>query len=157
MISWLIDMGYVTKASKGRFRLDYIAAQRLIEQKLQDHCQAVIFNSVDAVRGIDRGLTQFYHTVKEAGFIVNLYQMEGGSQRQVDVALASHAVWRAAKGETIILSSGDIDFLPAVKLITEQTQCKLVLFTYDFAVSVELISAASEHWLFEDYPELERS
>ncbi len=156
MISWLIDMGYVTKASKGRFKLDYIAAKQLIEQKLQSSCQAIVFNSIDNKRGVDRGLTQFYHTIRQAGFVVNLYQMEGGSQRQVDVALASYAVWRAAKGDAITLSSGDIDFLPAVKLITEQAQCKLVLFTYDFGVNNELIDAASEHWLFEDYPQLER-
>ena len=31
MVTWLIDMGYVTKASKGRFKLDYIAARNLIE------------------------------------------------------------------------------------------------------------------------------
>lgn len=83
-------------------------AQQFIEQNLKDHCQAVIFNSVDKWRGIDRSLTQFYYTVQQAGFIVNLYQMEGGLQKQVDVALASHAVWRATQGDTIILSSGDI-------------------------------------------------
>ena len=156
MITWLIDMGYITKASKGRFKLDYIIARQFIEQKLQDSCRAVIFNSVDHSRGVDRSLTQFYFTVEQAGFTVNLYQMEGGSQKQVDVALASHAVWRATEGDTIVLSSGDIDFLPAVKLITVETRQKVVLFTYDFGVHEELISAASEHWIFDDYPQLER-
>jgi NYN domain-containing protein len=156
MITWLIDMGYITKASKGRFKLDYIITRQFIEQKLKDNCQAVIFNSVDNKRGIDRSLTQFYYTVQQAGFTVNLYQMEGGSQKQVDVALASHAIWRATQGDSIVLSSGDIDFLPAVKLITETTHQKLVLFTYDFGVHEELISAASEYWIFDDFPQLER-
>ena len=156
MITWLIDMGYITKASKGRFKLDYIIARQFLERRLKDNCEAVIFNSVDNKRGIDRSLTQFYYTVQQAGFIVNLYQMEGGSQKQVDVALASHAVWRATQGDTIIVSSGDIDFLPAVKLITKTVQQKLVLYTYDFGVHEELISAASEHWIFDDYPQLER-
>ncbi|MCI0390348.1 MAG: NYN domain-containing protein [Acidobacteria bacterium] len=156
MIAWLIDMGYITKASKGRFKLDYIGAKQLIEQKLQDRCQASIFNSVDKHYGVDKGLAQFYHTMRQAGFTVHLYPMEGAAQRQVDVAIASHAVWRATQGDTIILSSGDIDFLPAVKLIVENAQQKIVLFTYDFGVHDELIGAASEHWIFEDYPQLER-
>jgi uncharacterized LabA/DUF88 family protein len=156
MITWLIDMGYVTKASKGRFKLDYIAGKKFIEQKLEDRCQAVIFNSVDKRYGIDKGLAQFYHTVQQAGFTVNLYQMEGGSQKQVDVAIASHAVWRATRGDTIILTTGDIDLLPAAQLITEETRCKLILLTYDFGVHQEMINTASEHWLFEDYPEFER-
>jgi uncharacterized LabA/DUF88 family protein len=156
MITWLIDMGYITKASKGRFKLDYIAGKKFIEQKLDDQCQPVIFNSVDKHYGIERGLAQFYHTIQQAGFIVNLYQMEGESQRQVDVAIASYAVWQAAKGDTIILSSGDIDFLPAVRLITETAQCKLILLTYNFGVHKDMIKVASDHWLFENHPQLER-
>jgi uncharacterized LabA/DUF88 family protein len=157
MITWLIDMGYITKASKGRFKLDYIATRQFIEEKLSDKCSAVVFNSVDKRYGIDKGLSQFYHTIRQAGFTVNLYQMEGGGQKQVDVALASHAVWRASKGDTIVLSSGDIDFLPAVELITQEAQRKVILFAYDFGVHAELIKASTDHWVFEDYPELERT
>jgi uncharacterized LabA/DUF88 family protein len=156
MITWLIDMGYVTKASKGRFKLDYLAGRLLIEEKLKDRCQAEIFNSFHKHYGIEKGLAQFYYTIQQAGFTVNLYQMEGESQKQVDVAIASQAVWRAAKGDTIVLSSGDLDFLPAVRLITEQAHRGLILFTYDFGVHEDLVKLASDHWLFEDYPQLER-
>jgi uncharacterized LabA/DUF88 family protein len=157
MIIWLIDMGYITKASKGRFKLDYIACKHLIERKLNDRCSAVLFNSVDKGYGVPKGLAQFYHTVQQEGFTVNLYEMEGGSQKQVDVALASYAVWRASQGDDIVLSSGDIDFLPAVELITNIAQRQLTLFTYDFGVHKELIRTATQHWVFEDYPEVERA
>jgi hypothetical protein len=157
MITWLIDMGYITKASKGRFKLDYLAGKSLIEQKLSDQCRAIIFNSVDKRYGVETGLAQFYHTMRQAGFVVNLYQMEGGSQKQVDVAIAAHGVWRAAQGDLVILSSGDIDFLPAVEVITKQAQRRLILFAYDFGVHAELIRAASDHWLFEDHQELQRT
>ena len=157
MITWLIDMGYITKASKGRFKLDYIKAKQWIEQKLKDRCQALIFNSVDKRWGVDKGLVQFYHTIKQSGFLVNLYQMEGGGQKQVDVAIAATAVYKATQGHVVILSSGDLDFLPAVKLITQEIHTKLILLTYDFGVHDDLSKAASEHWMFEDYPELERS
>ena len=156
MITWLIDMGYIVKAGKGRFKLDYIQARKLIEDGLNDRCHAVVFNSVDKRYGVDRGLAQFYHTIQEAGFTVNLYQMEGGGQKQVDVALASHGVWRAAQGDTIVLTSGDVDFLPACKIIVEAAKRKLILFTYDFGIHGDLVEIAAEHWLFEDYPQLER-
>jgi hypothetical protein len=156
MSAWLIDMGYITKASKGRFKLDYVKAKLWIEHKLQDHCEAIIFNSVDKRWGVDKGLVQFYHTIKQAGFAVNLYQMEGDSQKQVDVAIAITAVYKATQGHTVILSSGDLDFLPAVNLITQQLRTNLILFTYDFGFHDDLSKAASEHWMFEDYPELER-
>jgi hypothetical protein len=157
MITWLIDMGYVTKASKGRFKLDYLAARKLIESKLQDRCQAFIFNSVDKRWGVDRGLIQFYHMIQQSGFVVNLYEMEGGAQKQVDVALASQGVWRAAQGDIIVLTSGDIDLLPACKIVTQNANRKLVLFTYDFGVHKELSDSATEHWIFEDHPHLERT
>jgi uncharacterized LabA/DUF88 family protein len=156
MITWLIDMGYIVKASKSSFKLDYIVARKLIEDELKDSCQAAVFNSVDKRFGVDRGLAQFYHTIQQAGFTVNLYQMEGGSQKQVDVALASHGIWRAAQGDTIVLTSGDVDFLPACRIITEAAKRKLILFTYDFGVHSELVGIATEHWLFEDYPRLEK-
>lgn len=156
MITWLIDMGYVTKASKTRFKLDYVVTKRWIERKLQDKCQAIIFNSVDKRWGVEKGLVQFYHTIRQAGFTVNLYQMEGESQKQVDVAIAATAVYMATQGHIVILSSGDLDFLPAVNLITQIIRAKLILFTYDFGFHDDLSKAASEHWMFEDYPELER-
>jgi uncharacterized LabA/DUF88 family protein len=156
MITWLIDMGYITKASKSRFRLDYVKAKQWIERKLQDRCEPIIFNSVDKRWGVDRGLVQFYHTVERAGFVVNLYQMEGGAQKQVDVAIAATAVHRATQGHTLVLSSGDMDFLPAVNLITEQIKGNLILFTYGEGFHDDLSKAATDHWIFEDYPELER-
>jgi uncharacterized LabA/DUF88 family protein len=157
MSIWLIDMGYITKASKGRFKLDYIKAKQWIERKLQDRCQAIIFNSVDKRFGMGKGLVQFYHTIQQAGFTVNLYQMEGGSQKQVDVAIAATAVYKATQGHTVILSSGDLDFLPAVNLVTQEIQAKLILFTYNFGFHDDLSNAASEHWMIENYPELERA
>src|SRR5688572_29184754 len=112
---WLIDMGYITKGSKGRGKVDYIATKNFLESKFNGSCLPVIFNSVDNY-GVDFGLNQFYFTVKKAGFIVNLYKMEGGLQKQVDVAIGSHLVYYALKGYRIILSSGDIDFVPAINV-----------------------------------------
>jgi uncharacterized LabA/DUF88 family protein len=95
--------------------------------------------------------------MQNAGFVVKLHPMEGEKQKQTDVAIGSYTVWRAAKGDNIVLSSGDIDFLPAVELVRQETDRSVILFTYNFGVHEELIDAASVHWLFEDYPSLVKS
>ena len=153
---WLIDVGYVTKASKGRGKLDYLATKVFLEEKFNTGCLPIIFNSVDSF-GVDFGLNQFYYTMKKEGFKVNLYKMEGGAQKQVDVAIGSHLVYHALKGHTIVLTSGDIDFVPAIEVARMDDQgINITLFTYNFGVSETLSSASTDHWFFEDSPKLLR-
>ena len=71
----------------------------------------------------------------------------------VDVAIASEAVWRAAQGETIILTTGDIDFLPAINLITKTIGARLILFSYTHGTHKAIREAASEVWTFESVRE----
>lgn len=154
---WLIDMGYVTKASKGRGKVDYIATKSELEKLYQLVCKPVIFNSVDD-SGVDIGLNQFYYTVKKAGFIVNLYRMEGGAQKQVDVAIASHLVYHAMLGDHVVLSSGDIDFLPALQLVRDaKSDTKIVLLTFAVGVHKELTAICDDHLLFEDHRAMMRA
>jgi uncharacterized LabA/DUF88 family protein len=147
-------MGYVTKASKGRGKVDYIATMKFLEKKLNCPCLPIIFNSVDSY-GVDFGLNQFYFTVKKAGFIVNLYKMEGGAQKQVDVAIGSHLVYYALKGFNIVLSSGDVDFVPALQVAQKDNEeINTTLLTYHFGVHEELSKLFTDHLFFEDHPEL---
>jgi uncharacterized LabA/DUF88 family protein len=151
---WLIDVGYVTKASKGRGKLDYLATKLFLEKKCNATCLPIIFNSVDSF-GVDFGLNQFYYTMKKEGFVVNLYKMEGGAQKQVDVAIGSYLVYHAMKGHSIVLTSGDIDFVPAVNVARmADERANITLFTYNFGVSEALSKASSEHWFFEDHGQL---
>lgn len=152
---WLIDMGYVTKASKGRGKVDYIGAKNFLEKRLKGTCLPIIFNSVDSY-GIDVGLNQFYFTMKKAGFEVNLYKMEGGAQKQVDVAIGSHLVYYALKGYHIVLSSGDIDFVPAIHLAGKDDKTPITLLTFNIGVHEELSRLSSEHLFFEDHPDMIR-
>jgi uncharacterized LabA/DUF88 family protein len=150
---WLIDMGYVTKASKGRGKVDYIATKTFLENIYKGSCLPIIFNSVDSY-GVEFGLNQFYFTVKKAGFIVNLYPMEGGAQKQVDVAIASHLVYYALKGYHIVLSSGDIDFVPAIQMARKDDQnTKVTLLTFDFGVHDSLSKLSTDHLFFDEHPE----
>jgi len=151
---WLIDVGYVTKASKGRGKVDYVATKNFLETKFNTTCLPIIFNSVDSY-GVDFGLNQFYFTMKKAGFVVNLYKMEGGSQKQVDVAIGSHLVYYALKGYTVVLSSGDIDFVPAIQMAhRDDSKTNVTLLTFNFGVHEELSKLSSEHLFFEDHPQM---
>jgi uncharacterized LabA/DUF88 family protein len=95
--------------------------------------------------------------MKKAGFIVNLYKMEGGSQKQVDVAIGSHLVYYALKGCSIVLSSGDIDFVPAVQMARkDDDKINVTLLTFNFGVHEELSKLSSEHLFFEDHVETMR-
>jgi uncharacterized LabA/DUF88 family protein len=155
-VVWLIDVGYVTKASKGRGKVDYIATKNFLETKFVGKCLPIIFNSVDSY-GVDLGLNQFYFTMKKAGFIVNLYKMEGGTQKQVDVAIGSHLVYYAMKGYRIVLSSGDIDFVPAIQVARKDDEnLNVMLLTFNLGVHEELIKLANVHLFFEDFPEILR-
>jgi uncharacterized LabA/DUF88 family protein len=149
-------MGYITKASKGRGKVDYVATKKFIEVKFKTSCLPIIFNSVDAY-GVEFGLNQFYFTVKKAGFLVNLYPMEGGAQKQVDVAIGSHLVYYALKGYHIVLSSGDIDFVPAVHVARkDDDKVNITLLTFDFGVHSTLSELATEHYMFEQHPTMMR-
>jgi uncharacterized LabA/DUF88 family protein len=151
---WLIDVGYVTKASKGRGKVDYIATKNFLQTRFNTVCLPIIFNSVDSYR-VDFGLNQFYFTMKKAGFIVNLYKMEGGSQKQVDVAIGSHLVYYALKGYTVVLSSGDIDFVPAIQMAQrDDSKTNVTLLTFNFGVHEELSKLSTEHLFFEDHPQM---
>lgn len=156
-VVWLIDMGYVTKASKGRGKVDYIATSKVLESRYNMPCLPMIFNSVDSY-GVDIGLNQFYYTVKKSGFIVNLYKMEGGSQKQVDVAIGSHLVYHAMKGNPIVLSSGDIDFVPAIHMARKDDESRSIsLLTFNFGVHDELKALSTEHLFFEEHQEMIRA
>lgn len=154
---WLVDMAYVVKASEGIFRLDYAAAQALLSQELGP-TGTVLVNSYAERYGIPPGLEQFYRLMRQQyGMEIRLLPMGLNSrgeevQRGVDVDLACQMVWRATWPETrtIVLTTGDVDLLPAVKLVRGELQKEVILYTYQENVSSDLSLAADEHWLFEE-------
>jgi uncharacterized LabA/DUF88 family protein len=153
--AWLVDVGYVTQASRGRGRIDYLKTKIFLEKRYNGKCEPLIFNGVDKRYGIDLGLKQFYHTIEKSGFVVKLYEMEGGVQKQVDVAIASYIVYYALKGHSVVLSSGDRDFVPAIQLAKSESS-KIMLLTYHFGVHNDLSNLADEQLYFEDFPQVLR-
>ena len=118
--AWLVDVGYVVKASEGLFRLDYVRARRLVEERCGS-TGAFLFNGYDVAYGIPAGLQAFYETMRQHGMEVRLQPMQSGApgaidpgtqanrQRRVDVDLGAHLVWQAslADVETLVVTTGD--------------------------------------------------
>lgn len=156
--AWLVDVGFVVKAATDgdRFKLDYIAARSFLEKRL-GKTDAYLFNSIDSSLGVPPGLGAFYDVVKRQGFKVRLIEMTGdretGTHRQqgVDEALiAQFAASAETPGiESIILTSGDAHFVPAVEEARHRHGTKTVLFSYDVNVSARLKAVVDEFWPFE--------
>ena len=157
---WLVDMGFVVKAATDgdRFKLDYLAARGFLEMRL-GKTDAYLFNSIDMSLGVPPGLQAFYGVVERQGFAVRLIQMTGDPaadthrQRGVDEALISQLAASAGKPDTasIVLTSGDAHFIPAVEDARHRHGKRVVLFGYDVNVSAHLKAAVDEFWPFEGH------
>lgn len=157
-VIWLVDMGYVIRAGKERFKLDYAKAQGLLRHELGP-VATTLFNSYSQETGVEPSMDAFYRLMEhEHRMTISLQPLGFDShghvaQRRVDVDLATTMVWRATDPavETIVLTTGDQDFIPAVDLVIEELDKEVILFSFDLYVSAELSRACDEHWLFEDY------
>lgn len=155
-VAWLVDIGYVVRASEGRFELDYLKAESFIKGALGP-TQAFLFNGFDPAYGIPEGLQAFYYAMRRHGMEVRLHPMQSGPpgtnrQRRVDVDFGAHLVWQASLPQihTLVLTTGDQDFVPAVELAREKFGKRVILFTYDAEVHNDLIESVNDSWLFED-------
>jgi uncharacterized LabA/DUF88 family protein len=161
--AWLVDVGYVVKASEGIFRLDYLQARRYLESKC-GAVRAFLFNGYDEAYGIPAGLQAFYDAMRAHGMEVRLQPMQAhppcaeqadgqaNRQRRVDVDLAAHLVWQASLEdvETLVITTGDQDLIPAIEVVREGMHKRVVLFTYRCNVNHELVELADAWWLFEE-------
>jgi uncharacterized LabA/DUF88 family protein len=152
-----VDIGYVVKASEGKFKLDYVAAEQLLSEQLGP-VSSFLFNGYDLDFGIPAGLQRFYTAMKQHGMQVRLHPMQTGPaglnrQRRVDVDFSAHLVWQASRPDvgTLVVTTGDQDFVPAVELVRREFGKRVVLFTYGTMVHHDLIAMADEWWQFERY------
>ncbi len=155
-IAWLVDVGYVVKASENKFELDYVEAERLLEETLGP-TRTFLFNGFDPAYGISEGLQAFYDAMTRYGMQVRLHPMQSGPpgtnrQRRVDVDFGAHLVWQASLPgiQTLVLTTGDQDFIPAIELARGKFGKRVMLFTYHANVHSDLIESVNDWWLFED-------
>jgi uncharacterized LabA/DUF88 family protein len=90
------------------------------------------------------------------GMQVRLQPMESGPpgtnrQRRVDVDFSAHLVWQASLPQvtTLVLTTGDQDFVPAVELVRREFQKHVLLFSYEKMVNQDLIAAVNTWWQFD--------
>jgi uncharacterized LabA/DUF88 family protein len=156
-VAWLVDIGYVVRASENKFELDYVKTERFIEERWGP-TQTFLFNGFDPAYGIPDGLQAFYHAMRRYGMQVRLHPMQSGPpgtnrQRRVDVDFGAHLVWQASlpQIQTLVLTTGDQDFIPAVELARTKFDKRVILFTYDAEVHNALMASVNDWWLFEDH------
>ena len=156
VVSWLVDMGYVVKASAGKFKLDYIEAERLLADRFGP-VRTFLFNGFDPAYGIPEGLQAFYETMERHHIKVRLHPMQSGPpgtnrQRRVDVDFSAHMIWQAGRPEVngLIITTGDQDFVPAVELARQRFQKPVTLFTYETMVHHDLIAGVDSWMKFEE-------
>lgn len=154
-VAWLVDVGYVVKASEGSFKLDYIKAEEFLAENFGP-ARSFLFNGIDPAYGISPGLQAFYDAMTLHGMVVRLQPMQSGPpgtnrQRRVDVDFSAHLVWQACLPETrtLVLTTGDQDFVPAVELVRHEFGKRVILFSYSVVVHQDLIAAVDEWWQFE--------
>ena len=149
--AWLVDIGYVVKTgAKGRFKIDYLKAQAVLTRRF-GAVRTFLFNGYALDIPMGDGLHKFYTAMRHHGMTVCLHPMSNHAQRRVDVDLAAHLIWQAATPgvEDIVLTTGDQDFIPAVKMARETFAKRVTLFTYRLDVSVELQKQVDSHLYFE--------
>jgi uncharacterized LabA/DUF88 family protein len=156
-VSWLVDIGYVVKASEGKFKLDYLGAEKFLASRLGP-VLSFLFNGFDPTYGIPLGLQAFYDMMKRHGMEVCLQPMQPGPvgqnrQRRVDVDLGAHLVWQASLEtvEAVAITTGDQDLVPAVQLVRRHLGKRVIVFSYADNVHRQLAEAADEWWVFEDF------
>lgn len=155
--AWLVDIGYVVKASEGKFKLDYLAGEEFLADRLGP-VKTFLFNGFDPDYGIPSGLQAFYDLMARRGMAVRLQPMQSGPvgqnrQRRVDVDLGAHLVWQASLEavKAVVITTGDQDLVPAVELVRQQLAKQVVVFSYADNVHRQLAETANEWWKFEDH------
>lgn len=154
MNHWLIDMGYVVKQAP--WRLDYIATKYLLD-RTYGAVFPHIFNSIDEAYGVSEGLKKFYEFMRRYGAAIHLHPMSHGQQRRVDVDIAAHLMLYAAQGaKIVVLTTGDQDFLPAVRLVRSHYATRVVLASFEGRTNASLVDTVDEVlWLNEYCGQLE--
>ena len=150
--AWLVDIGYVVKtAAKAHFKIDYLKVEAVLAGRFGS-VRTFLFNGYASDIPIPDGLHKFYTTMRDHGMSVCLHEMRDRTQRRVDVDLAAHMIWQASVPgvEHIILTTGDQDFIPAVKMAQETFEKRVTLFTYGLNVSMKLQNQVDSHLRFED-------
>ncbi|MFN3301458.1 MAG: NYN domain-containing protein [Patescibacteria group bacterium] len=90
----------------------------------------------------------FFEALEKQGFEVKLKDLQvffgGAKKADWDVGIAVDAIKLADKLDTVVLVSGDGDFLPLVNYLKENKGCRVEIMAFKETTSGKLIESADE-------------
>lgn len=170
-IYWLIDGSYMYKSVKkleekhGKISLDYLKLRQKIENELESKVTAYYFNATPNPQSDEQN--SFHNWLKTGPGIriPKLYELKKKKnncpnckhkftryvQKGVDVGIATHALKYHPKYETLILSTGDGDFLDAIKYLKEELEKRIMLVGFNGSISPDILPYADEKWFIDEF------
>lgn len=101
---------------------------------------------------------EFFEALNKSGFEVkekDLQIFPGGAKKgDWDIGITMDAIRLAKKVDSIVLISGDGDYVPLVKYIQQSEGCLLEVFAFGRTSSKDLIEVADDFINIEDYKDL---
>ncbi|WP_051188271.1 NYN domain-containing protein [Brevibacillus thermoruber] len=167
-VYWLIDGSYIYKSLKtypGK-TLDYKKLRQKIESMLGNKTTAYYFNSTpDPATDQQNAFHSWMKSADGPNIRVELYELKKTevkcpdcghkfvklTQKGVDVGIVTAALKFQHKYDTLILSTGDGDFLDTVKYIQEGLSKRIILVAFRHGLSTDLQQYADEVWYIDDF------
>ncbi|HZX12239.1 MAG TPA: NYN domain-containing protein [Candidatus Nanoarchaeia archaeon] len=101
-----------------------------------------------AVRAGEKEEETFYTALKNIGFEVKLKELQvfydGNKKADWDIGIAMDAIELAPRLDTIVLISGDGDFVPLVEHLKRALGCRVEVMAFGRSASGKLVEAADQ-------------
>lgn len=135
---------YHTRANFGNILKDSVAGRRLIRARAY---------SVTTETGEEKG---FFEALEKVGIEMRLKDLQvfygGAKKADWDVGLAVDAITAAPKLDTVILVTGDGDFVPLVQYLQTHGGCQVEVVSFGRSTSAKLKEAADDFLDLDDEP-----
>lgn len=135
---------YHARANFGNILKDSVAGRRLIRARAY---------SVTTESGEEKG---FFEALAKIGIEMRLKDLQvfygGAKKADWDVGLAVDAITAAPKLDTVILVTGDGDFVPLVQYLQTHGGCQVEVVSFGRSTSAKLKEAADDFLDLDDEP-----
>ena len=144
-ISLFVDVGNLYHSAKnlynGRVNFGKILETAVASRKL---VRAIAY----VIKSQSEEETHFFEALASQGFEIKAKELQvfpGGMKKgDWDVGIAIDAIKMADKLDTIVLASGDGDYLPLVRYLQENKGCRVEIMAFSESVSRSLVEEADE-------------
>lgn len=135
---------YHARANFGNILKDSVAGRRLVRARAY---------SVTTETGEEKG---FFDALAKMGIEMRLKDLQvfygGAKKADWDVGLAVDAITAAPKLDTVVLVTGDGDFVPLVQYLQTHSGCQVEVVSFGRSTSAKLKEAADDFLDLDDEP-----